>query len=138
MLCCVLPMRLLWARRSGGRLRLTRGLKSPQEMQDLFEDIPEAISNTLVIAQRCGFMVTTRNPILPPFPTEKGEEQELLEQAEIGLRGRLETQVFTADQTDEEKQLITSKQYFRSVAFGVGCYHTHGVCGLLLDRIGLY
>ena len=106
-------------------------LKSPQEMQDLFEDIPEAISNTLVIAQRCGFMVTTRNPILPPFPTEKGEEQELLEQAEIGLRGRLETQVFTADQTDEEKQLIT-EQYFARLHSELGVITRMGFAGYFL------
>lgn len=87
--------------------------KSSQEMQDLFEDIPEAIMNTEVIANRCGFMVTTRNPILPPFPTEKGEEQELREQAEAGLRQRLVTQVYTSEMSNEQRQQADETYFAR-------------------------
>ena len=32
-------------------------LKRPEEMQELFKDLPEAVDNTIVIAQRCAFMV---------------------------------------------------------------------------------
>ena len=39
--------------------------KSAKEMWSLFEDVPEAITNTLVIAQRCSFMVEERAPMLP-------------------------------------------------------------------------
>ena len=54
------------------RRRLTpeHRFKSAAEMLELFADLPEATSNTLVIAQRCGFMVPARAPILPNFPTD--------------------------------------------------------------------
>ena len=39
--------------------------KSAKEMWSIFEDVPEAITNTLVIAQRCSFMVETHAPMLP-------------------------------------------------------------------------
>ena len=49
--------------------------KSAQEMAELFADVPEALANTLVIAQRCAFKVPSQAPILPAFPTEEGLER---------------------------------------------------------------
>src|SRR5260221_10084101 len=56
------------------RRRLTphHHFKSPAAMRLLFADVPEAIDNTLVIAQRCGVMAEPRKPILPPFVTQSG------------------------------------------------------------------
>ncbi|HEX3210081.1 MAG TPA: DNA polymerase III subunit alpha, partial [Geminicoccaceae bacterium] len=75
------------------RRRLTpeHRLKSAAEMLELFADLPEATRNTLVIAQRCSFMVPTRAPILPNFPTTTGRDEanELRAQAEAGLAARL-------------------------------------------------
>ena len=65
---------------------------SAEEMRARFEDLPEAVDNTLVIARRCAFRPRTHDPILPSFPTE-GDRDELAElraQAENGLRARLE------------------------------------------------
>ncbi|HBO59930.1 MAG TPA: hypothetical protein DD624_08500, partial [Alphaproteobacteria bacterium] len=42
--------------------------KSPDEMKKLFEDLPEAIENTVNIAKRCGFMVEFQPPALPIYP----------------------------------------------------------------------
>lgn len=77
--------------------------KSQSEMVALFEDLPEAIENTEVFAQRCGFMVEAHNPILPAFPTEKGDIQELDDQAKEGLEQRLNTQVYTAEMSENDK-----------------------------------
>ena len=65
--------------------------KSSDEMYKLFKDIPEAVSNTVLIAQRCSFMPETRKPILPHFPCSggKNESQELVSQAINGLDNRL-------------------------------------------------
>lgn len=75
------------------RRRLTpeHYIKSPREMADLFEDLPEAIDHTIEISQRCSYMPEPRKPILPTYHsrTEKTESEELREQAETGLRGRL-------------------------------------------------
>ncbi|MBR1778801.1 MAG: DNA polymerase III subunit alpha [Alphaproteobacteria bacterium] len=42
--------------------------KSPEEMTALFEDLPEAVENTVNIAKRCGFMVEFHDPALPIYP----------------------------------------------------------------------
>ena len=59
------------------RRRLTpeHRFKTAAEMVELFADLPEATLNTLVIARRCGFMVPTRAPILPAFPTADGQQR---------------------------------------------------------------
>ena len=46
--------------------------KSTDEMVKLFNDLPEAIDNTVVIAQRCAFKVPTIDPILPKFTIGEG------------------------------------------------------------------
>lgn len=65
--------------------------KSAEEMRDLFSDMPEAVDNTVVIAQRCHFLLKPSAPILPKFPTAEGrsEADELRAQAREGLEWRL-------------------------------------------------
>jgi DNA polymerase-3 subunit alpha len=77
--------------------------KSAAEMISLFSDIPEAITNTLVIAQRCAVMPEPRDPILPGFETEAGrnEAEELKAQAQKGLTARLDSM-----EIDEEKRAV--------------------------------
>jgi DNA polymerase-3 subunit alpha len=50
--------------------------KSPQEMARLFEDLPEALSNTALIAERCNLLIDTsgKDVKLPGFPRPKGYE----------------------------------------------------------------
>ncbi len=83
--------------------------KSAKEMRKLFADIPEAVDNTLVIAQRCGFLLTTIDPILPPFATEGGrsEIEELRAQSEAGLQWRLENFVFKGNEDESAKKEIS-------------------------------
>ncbi|MGB8315074.1 MAG: DNA polymerase III subunit alpha, partial [Aestuariivirga sp.] len=64
--------------------------KSQQEMAALFADIPEAIENTVEIAQRCAFIVKGHAPILPRF-SDGDEAEELRRQAKEGLAQRLAT-----------------------------------------------
>ena len=40
-------------------------LKPASAMEELFADLPEAIANTAVIAQRCAVAAPKRRPILP-------------------------------------------------------------------------
>ncbi len=72
------------------RRRLTpeHYFKSQEEMAALFADLPEAIDNTVEIAQRCAFVVKGRKPILPRF-SQGDETVELREEATAGLRKRL-------------------------------------------------
>lgn len=45
---------------------------SPEEMNNRFADIPEALQNTLAIAQRCNLTLTLGEHYLPLFPTPEG------------------------------------------------------------------
>jgi len=73
------------------RRRLTpdHRLKSAEEMCALFADLPEALENTVEIAQRCAFRPTEHAPILPAF-SNTDELAELTHQAEDGLTARLQ------------------------------------------------
>ncbi len=74
-------------------------LKSAAEMSALFSDLPEALSNTIEIAQRCAFRPEGRKPILPRFVASDDslselenfrlEAAELKRQAKAGLKERL-------------------------------------------------
>jgi DNA polymerase-3 subunit alpha len=91
-------------------------LKSPQEMAALFADVPEALLNTVVIAKRCGFMVEPTTPMLPAYPTEKNEAEELKLQALEGLEMRLKdfvlTNIMTSENQDEIRKVYRERLYY--------------------------
>lgn len=65
-------------------------LKPAEAMEDAFSDLPEAMRNTLVIAQRCAFMAPKRAPILPSLAGDReGEAAQLKRDAHAGLDIRL-------------------------------------------------
>jgi len=99
--------------------------KSASEMTSLFADIPEAISNTIVIAKRCAVMPEPRDPILPGFETEAGrdEAEELKAQAEQGLARRMATL-----EIDQEKQ----KLYQERLAYELNVITQMGFPGYFL------
>ena len=92
-------------------------LKSQADMLALFADLPEAIQNTVEVAQRCAFRPDGRKPILPRFVAGDDslseienfrlEAAELKNQAKAGLRERLKAsgpaEGFTVE--DYEKRL---------------------------------
>jgi len=47
--------------------------KDPDEMSSLFENQPEAISNTLTLAERCDIDLDTKTFYMPNFPLPQGE-----------------------------------------------------------------
>jgi len=65
-------------------------LKSPDEMAELFADLPDAITNTRVIADRCQVTVPTGTYYLPRFDCPEGmtEGETLRHLAAEGLKGR--------------------------------------------------
>jgi DNA polymerase-3 subunit alpha len=66
-------------------------LRSPEEMQDLFSDIPEALSNSVEIARRCSLVLKLGESRLPEFPVPEGETANSFIRAESarGLADRL-------------------------------------------------
>ena len=63
------------SQRNRRRLTPEHRFKSAEEMSELFSDLPEAINNTMVIAQRCAVMAETREPILPVYPKLHGRNE---------------------------------------------------------------
>jgi DNA polymerase-3 subunit alpha len=77
-------------------------MKPAAEMRRLFDDLPEALANTMVVAQRCAVMAPKRKPILPSLAGDiEGEAAMLREQAAAGLEARLAKLGITGD--DERK-----------------------------------
>ncbi|HEY8603005.1 DNA polymerase III subunit alpha [Tsuneonella suprasediminis] len=65
-------------------------VKSATMMEDLFADLPEALANTLVVAQRCAAIPPKRAPILPSLAGDlEGEARMLSEDSRKGLVERL-------------------------------------------------
>jgi error-prone DNA polymerase len=78
---------------TAGRL-LTRNserhLKRPEEMQQLFADLPAAISNTVELSKRLKFTLNDLGYEFPRYPVPEGETMDsfLREQAWIGFNNR--------------------------------------------------
>jgi len=58
-------------------------LKSPQEMRDVWRDLPEACDNTLLIAERCDVAFAEGRNLMPRFPVPEGETEETWFVAEV-------------------------------------------------------
>jgi DNA polymerase-3 subunit alpha len=100
-------------------------MKPAAEMKRLFEDLPEALANTLVVAQRCAVMAPKRKPILPSLAGDReGEERQLRADATAGLERRLEKLGIT----DAEKR----KEYFDRLEFELGIIIQMGFPGYFL------
>jgi DNA polymerase III subunit alpha len=57
------------------RMRMTDDsyyLRTPEEMSRLFAEVPEALSNTLLIAERCNVDLSFKGYHLPDFPVPEG------------------------------------------------------------------
>jgi len=124
------------------RRRLTpeHYFKSTTEMCKIFENLPEAINNTIVIAKRCAFLVETIDPILPTFDCGEGvsEEDELRRQAIEGLNTRLDIHVYKEPMSDTEKK-ATAKPYHARLDFELDVIIQMGFPGYFLivaDFIG--
>jgi DNA polymerase-3 subunit alpha len=65
-------------------------LKTSQEMRTLWNELPEACDNTLLIAERCNVTFTEGGDLMPKFSVPAGESEEswLVKEVEAGLQKR--------------------------------------------------
>ena len=106
--------------------------KSASEMMELFSDLPEAIQNTMIIAQRCAFKVLELDPILPGYEDgDKSEEVLLAELAHAGLKTRLTDHVYDGEE-DADKQAEIAKPYLERLDFELGIIIKMGFPGYFL------
>jgi DNA polymerase-3 subunit alpha len=88
-------------------------LKHSEAIAELFEDLPEALANTAVIAQRCAVAAPKRKPILPRLGED--EDEQLRADAYAGLDARL------AGRSEEEKAPYRERlDYELDVIIGMG------------------
>ncbi|MBD8899945.1 DNA polymerase III subunit alpha [Rhodanobacter sp. DHG33] len=66
-------------------------LKSPEEMAELFADLPEALENTVELARRCNLELKFGTYYLPDFPVPEGYDLDshIRELSRQGLKERL-------------------------------------------------
>jgi len=88
---CIQEGRVLTDSRRPHRYTELQHFRSAEEMVELFQDIPEALQNTIEIAKRCNLQLELDRYFLPDYPAPDGMtiEQLLEQQARAGLDARL-------------------------------------------------
>ena len=101
-------------------------LRSADEMQSLFADIPEALQNTVEIAKRCTLELVLGKPCLPQFPIPEGDTDEsfLEKESLAGLEKRL---ALLPELTSDQRQA-----YLDRLQFELNVINTMGFPGYFL------
>ncbi len=83
-------------------------LRSSEAMLELFADLPEALANTVEIAQRCNLTLTLGKNFLPDFPVPAGMTLAgvMAEAAQQGLAERLQQYPAVGNGSDEENRQL--------------------------------
>ncbi len=102
--CCIASGHVLADPRRPKDFSPEQYLKTEEEMRELFADIPQAIENTVVIAQRCNLGGVLQKPQLPVFPTPEGMSLDdyMVKLSHEGLDRRLE--FLYPDEAEREKR----------------------------------
>ena len=111
-------------------------LKGAEAMAERFADLPDAVANTLVVAQRCAAVAPSRKPILPTMAASREAEVDALRDAsQAGLAARLAI-AGPADPTPYQARLAFELDviarmgfagYFLIVADFIGWAKRHGI-----------
>ncbi|MFL2531114.1 MAG: DNA polymerase III subunit alpha [Porticoccaceae bacterium] len=127
---CIYEGRALDDPRRERRYSDSQYLKSPEEMAELFSDIPEAIENTVEIAKRCNVDLTFGEYSLPDYPIPEGMtiDEFLIQVSEEGLDQRL------ADLFDTEAEGFkkTRESYYQRLKFELDIIIQMGFPGYFL------
>ncbi|MEM7252834.1 MAG: DNA polymerase III subunit alpha [Pseudomonadota bacterium] len=94
-------------------------LRSPDEMIALFDDLPEALENTVEVAKRCNVELTLGTDFLPEFPVPTGYsiDEWFTKLAEEGLDARLASLPAMESRTDYDERLEYELGVIRSMGF---------------------
>lgn len=105
-------------------------LKTADEMAELFSDIPEAITNSVLIAQRCSTTVQLGKYFLPDYPVPEGMTMDdyFRKLSAEGLENRLKV-ALKEDQPDYQER---RKDYFDRLEFELDIIIQMGFPGYFL------
>jgi len=89
-------------------------LKTPREMSDAFSDVPDAVKNTIEIAEKCNLELDFTRTYLPRYKVPEGKTREgyLKELCEQGLKrryGKISDEI--EKRAEEELRVITRSGY---------------------------
>ena len=106
-------------------------LRSADEMEALFSDLPSAIENTVEISKRCSLKIDLGNNYLPNFPIPEGSTVEayLSHLSQMGLEERLK-QLFRTK--SEEELLATRGEYDKRLQVELEVINNMGFAGYFL------
>ncbi len=104
-------------------------VRSGPMMAEKFADLPEALANTLVVAQRCAFVPPRRKPLLPSLAGDNsgdsgGEAAMMAQNARAGLAARLAPY---GEMAEEEREV-----YGARLDFEIDIISRMGFCGYFL------
>jgi DNA polymerase-3 subunit alpha len=129
-LLCIAEGRLI-ADSERRQLTAEHRFKTRAEMAALFADLPEALSATVEVAERCAFRPRTLAPILPRFSTSEAKEpaavneaEELRHAARAGLELRLTRHPLAPGHTEQD--------YHDRLAFELGVIERMKYAGYFL------
>jgi DNA polymerase III subunit alpha len=125
---CIHDGRMLDDPRRERRYSDEQYLKGPQEMAELFCDIPEALANTVEIARRCSVEVALGRYHLPNYPVPHGAtlEDYLGQCAREGLAARLERLGERGERARDERE------YWQRLDYELGIINQMGFPGYFL------
>jgi len=105
-------------------------LKSAEEMQDLFSDLPEALENSVEIAKRCNLRIKLGENFLPNYPIPEGMTIDgfFAQEAQNGLEDRLTVLLDKTDPNYKEKR----KSYDDRLQFELDVINQMGFPGYFL------
>ncbi len=127
---CIQESRTLSDPRREHRYSEEQYLKSPEQMAELFADIPEALENAVEIARRCSVEIQLGEYFLPEYPIPEGHTTEsyFCEVSEQGLTERLKRIIDSDDPNYAEKR----KPYDERLEFELGVINKMGFPGYFL------
>ncbi len=96
--------------------------KNSQEMIELFADIPSAIENTVLIAQRCNFVIRMGEYFLPDFPVPEGQtiESHLRNESFAGLEVVLHRRFPTGPSPEMRAEYQARMEFELKIIFEMG------------------
>ncbi|MDT3707627.1 MAG: DNA polymerase III subunit alpha [Thiobacillus sp.] len=103
--------------------------KTPDEMAELFSDLPEALANSVEIAKRCNLMLELGKSKLPDFPTPDGMSLDdyMRQRSHEGLRERM-AHLYP----DEAQRAARLPEYTERLEFELGTIIQMGFPGYFL------
>ncbi|BFM07393.1 DNA polymerase III subunit alpha [Halioxenophilus aromaticivorans] len=99
-------------------------LKSPEQMAQLFEDIPEALANSFEIAKRCNLDIELGNYYLPDYPIPDDFEQDPffsqhITYADLEERARkaMVQKWQGREETEEYARMLRTNVFFEKISY---------------------